>query len=132
MLSQKLVIECQAGLHARPLSKFMQKVKTFKSDVVMVTPKGEVNCRSIVGLLGAAVKKGTEVELRVNGPDEDAALPVLVNLLDSLADEPVEMPGRTEGADGRPGGVAEAEKSAGEGRADGPPAGDKVSGADPA
>ncbi|MDR1038345.1 MAG: HPr family phosphocarrier protein [Deltaproteobacteria bacterium] len=91
MVSEKLVIKSPAGLHARPLSKFMKAVKSFKSEIVMVTPKGEVNCRSIVGLLGAAIKNGTEVELKVNGPDEAEALAGLVELLESFAHDKVEI-----------------------------------------
>ncbi|MDR1313036.1 MAG: HPr family phosphocarrier protein [Deltaproteobacteria bacterium] len=92
MVSQNVVITCPSGLHARPLAKFVQLVKSFKSEVSMMTPKGEVSCRSIVALLSAAIKQGAEVELKVNGPDELDALPRLASFLESLGDEPVEAP----------------------------------------
>jgi phosphocarrier protein len=82
MLTKKLLVACPSGLHARPLSKFMALSRTFRSEVSMVTPKGEVSCRSIVAMLGAAVKQGTEVELRVDGPDEAEALPRLAEFLE--------------------------------------------------
>ncbi|MDR3155471.1 MAG: HPr family phosphocarrier protein [Deltaproteobacteria bacterium] len=88
MVSRKLVITSPSGLHARPLSKFVKLAKTFQSEITMVTPKGEISCRSIVGLLGAAVKSGTEVELKAVGPDEEAALPRLAGFLESLDEEP--------------------------------------------
>ncbi|MDR1039571.1 MAG: HPr family phosphocarrier protein [Deltaproteobacteria bacterium] len=112
MVSQKLVITCPSGLHARPLSKFMKKVKEFQSEVTMLTPKGEVSCRSIVGMLGAAVKQGTEIELKVNGPDEAEALSSLVDVLERLADEPVEIaPDGAAPANPGEAGAAEADKA---------------------
>jgi phosphotransferase system HPr (HPr) family protein len=64
----------------------MKLVKTFRSEVRLVTPKGEVGCRSIVGLLGAAIKQGTAVEVRVEGPDEAEALIRIVEFLDGLVE----------------------------------------------
>jgi phosphocarrier protein len=86
MLSKKVLISNPTGLHARPLSRFMALVKSFKSQVTLVTPKGEVDCRSIVNLLTAAIKQGTEVEVKVTGPDEELAFQSIAEFLETLAE----------------------------------------------
>ncbi|MDR2460607.1 MAG: HPr family phosphocarrier protein [Deltaproteobacteria bacterium] len=86
MLSKKVVITYPSGLHARPLSRFMVLIKSFKSHVTLVTPKGEVDCRSIVNLLTAAIKQGTEVEVQVSGSDEEVALEKIVDFLENLSE----------------------------------------------
>ena len=84
MISEKVLIANASGLHARPLSKFVSLVKSTGCRVAMGTPKGEVDCRSIVGLLAAAVKPGTEIEIRVEGEGEADALAKLVDFLENL------------------------------------------------
>jgi phosphotransferase system HPr (HPr) family protein len=64
----------------------MALVKSFKSHVTLITPKGEVDCRSIVNLLTAAIKQGTQVEVRVSGSDEELALARIIDFLETLSE----------------------------------------------
>ncbi|MDR1677765.1 MAG: HPr family phosphocarrier protein [Deltaproteobacteria bacterium] len=84
MISKSVLITYPSGLHARPLSKFIGLVKKYKSDITLLTPKGEVKCNSIVNLLAAAIKQGTTVEVRADGVDQAEALAEIVHFLENM------------------------------------------------
>ena len=71
------------GLHARPAAKIAQAAAQFLSDITLQHGTYEANGKSIMGLLGLAAGQGAEVLIRVNGPDEDAALSALEELFES-------------------------------------------------
>jgi len=46
-----------------------------------------VNAKSVLGVLGACVKNGMEIELQCDGEDEKEALEAIISLLDSIFKE---------------------------------------------
>jgi phosphocarrier protein len=86
MLSRKIVINNPSGLHARPAHNFVTLVKKFKSDVLLHVGEKDIKCESIINLLLAAIKKGTVVELKVTGEDEDEAMLKISEFLEGLAE----------------------------------------------
>lgn len=86
MVTQTVVISNPTGLHARPAHQFIGFITQFKSQVYMQVGDTEVSCGSILNLLLAGIKKGTTVELRVRGEDENEALPKIVEFLENLKD----------------------------------------------
>lgn len=67
-------VENRLGLHARAAARLVQVLSGFQADATLVARNREVNGKSIMGVMMLAAGQGSDVLLRVNGVDEDAAL----------------------------------------------------------
>lgn len=86
MVSQKTTVVNPSGLHARPASVFVKKAMEFESDVTVrnVTGGGEPkNAKSIITMMALGMKRGHEIEIAAEGPDEAQAVQALVELVES-------------------------------------------------
>lgn len=83
MIKQKITINDEIGLHARPASKFAKIAKQFKSDIHMIYNGKIVNAKSSIKLITLNVKPNEEMILEINGPDEDEALEALIDVFKS-------------------------------------------------
>lgn len=74
------------GLHARPASLFVQEAARYESDIYVrnVTKGGnEGNAKSILNVMALGMAQGNEIEISAEGPDEQAAVDALVELVES-------------------------------------------------
>ena len=83
MVSKQTKIVNPMGMHMRPAGMFANAMMKFDSDVNLVANGKTVNAKSIMNLIAACIKCGTEVEVQCSGPDEEAALVEAVRLIDS-------------------------------------------------
>lgn len=73
------------GIHARPASLFVQEAKKFQSNITVEnlgTGKAK-DAKSILGVMILGMTKGTEIRIVAEGPDEDAAVEAMRQLVDS-------------------------------------------------
>lgn len=89
MVSEKVIVCNPSGLHARPASTFAQVTAKFKSTVIIRKDGKEYNAKSIISILKACVKHQEEMELLVNGCDEQEALVAIVGAVKSGLGETV-------------------------------------------
>ncbi|MCA6218108.1 HPr family phosphocarrier protein [Ideonella sp. B7] len=82
MIKATLNISNKLGLHARASAKLTKLATTFKSEVFMSRNERRVNAKSIMGVMMLAAGLGSEVELEVDGPDEQQALDAIKALVD--------------------------------------------------
>ncbi len=82
MLRCSLRIVNKLGLHARAASKFVSEASKFRSEVTLIQSGKEVSGKSIMGVMMLGAARGTELELVVNGPDEEAAVEALSRLVE--------------------------------------------------
>ena len=73
------------GLHARPAHLFVQTANAYASllKVGRVDDEERVDGKSIMGMMMLAAEKGVELELEATGPDADAMLRALAELVDA-------------------------------------------------
>ena len=83
MVSTKTVIRNPMGMHMRPAGMFANAMMKFVSHVNLVANGKTVNAKSIMNLIAACIKCGTEVEVQCSGPDEEAALLEAVRLIEN-------------------------------------------------
>ena len=81
MISEKVTILNETGLHARPASIFVNTAAKFKSNLTIVKGEKQANAKSILSVLGLGISKGTEVTISADGPDEELALCTLAELI---------------------------------------------------
>ena len=73
------------GIHARPASLFIQEAKKFQSMITvenLSTGKAK-DAKSILGVMSLGMTKGTEIRIVAEGPDEEAAIQAMQQLVDS-------------------------------------------------
>jgi phosphocarrier protein len=70
------------GFHLRAAGRIVKLTKTYAADITIRFESRVANAKSIMGLASLAAEYGSNVEVEVNGPDEDAALARLVHLIE--------------------------------------------------
>lgn len=83
MVSKQTKIINPMGMHMRPAGMFANAMMKYDSDVTLLFKDKEVNAKSIMNLMAACIKCGSELEVRCSGPDEEAALAEAVALIES-------------------------------------------------
>jgi phosphocarrier protein len=83
MRSTLLTLINPLGLHARAASKFVDVAKSYASEVKLSKDGQAVDGKSIMSLLMLGAPVGTELELTVDGEDEDAALAGICELVEA-------------------------------------------------
>ena len=76
-----LSIVNKRGLHARAAAKFVQTVERYEADVTVTKDGQTVGGDSIMGLMMLGAAMGTTVAVAASGPDAEAALEALAELL---------------------------------------------------
>ena len=71
------------GLHARPAHLFVQTANAYASELKVgrVDSDERVDGKSIMGMMMLAAEHGVELELEAKGPDADALLRALAELV---------------------------------------------------
>lgn len=83
MIKKKVKVRNEAGLHARPSSVLVKAASEFESDLFIEMYGYRINGKSILGLMTLAAEYGSEMELIVDGPDEEEAMEVLSRLFEN-------------------------------------------------
>jgi phosphotransferase system HPr (HPr) family protein len=81
MRESTLEVLNEEGLHTRPAHEFVKSVKQFESTVTLQKGDTEVPGKSLLKIMKLGVVTGDTITLRCDGPDEDAALAALVQLI---------------------------------------------------
>ena len=84
MADVTLTINHDSGLHARPLAQFVETAQGFNVNIEVTNVtrgKGPVNGASPVQLMLLAVLKGHEIKISASGPEAEAALAALTDLV---------------------------------------------------
>lgn len=76
-----VVVADPAGLHARPAARFVQAASRFESRIVIRHGGHEADAKSLIALLGLAIRPSSEIVLAADGPDADAAIAALATEL---------------------------------------------------
>lgn len=83
MVSQKLIVKNESGLHARPAGILAQAAMKCSSEVWILVGGKKVQVKSILNLMAAGIKCGTEIELQCEGESEAEDLKNLAELIES-------------------------------------------------
>ncbi|MDQ3087637.1 MAG: HPr family phosphocarrier protein [Acidobacteriota bacterium] len=76
MLESKVKVVNQLGLHARAAAQLVRRASNFKSRITLKRTDNAVvaDAKSILSVLTLAASKRTQLELEVDGEDEQEAL----------------------------------------------------------
>jgi len=82
MIERTITIRNKLGLHARAAVKFVNTANRFSADVRIEKDGGEIDGKSILGILTLAAIQGSDIKLKIDGADEEAAWKALTELID--------------------------------------------------
>lgn len=81
MAKKELTILNKLGIHARPAAQFVKTANRFQADIFVEKDGEEVDGKSIMGLMMLAAGHGSVISVSADGPDEDAALAAINDLI---------------------------------------------------
>ncbi len=87
MIIKQTTIINKLGLHARAATKFANTAMQYSSTISVTCNGKSIDGKSIMSLMLLAASKGTEIEIRVDGEDEENALSALIALIDNKFEE---------------------------------------------
>jgi phosphocarrier protein len=87
VLARTVTIINLRGLHARAAAKFVKTAGQFDAQITVSKHDQEVSGSSIMGLMMLAAGKGSEIEIRAQGNQAQAALDALAALIAAKFDE---------------------------------------------
>ncbi|MDZ3824217.1 MAG: HPr family phosphocarrier protein [Pseudoxanthomonas sp.] len=87
MIEREIEIVNRLGLHARAAAKLVQLLGGYRSAAVLAYRGREINGKSIMGVMMLAAGVGSTVTLRLDGPDEEAAMAAATDLFARRFDE---------------------------------------------
>ncbi|HEY3813353.1 MAG TPA: HPr family phosphocarrier protein [Caulobacteraceae bacterium] len=77
----------ERGLHARASAKFVKLASAFDAEIKVSRDGQTVDARSIMGLLMLAAGPGSSIDISAEGPEADAAVAALADLVDGRFEE---------------------------------------------
>lgn len=83
MYMKETIVKCRIGLHARPASMLVKLSDKFKSKIEIDDGNITVSIKSMIAILGLAVKNGSRVTVKAEGEDETAAVNAVIELLET-------------------------------------------------
>ncbi len=87
MLHEKVTITNKLGLHARASAKLVAHASRFASNIEIEKEGQRVNGKSIMGVMMLGATKGTELDLYVEGEDQNIAMQDMLDLINSYFGE---------------------------------------------
>ena len=83
MRIKKITIINKLGLHARASAKFVSMAGRFQSQLDIIRESKTINGKSIMAVMMLAANQGSELTLKMDGPDEEAMELALVTLIEN-------------------------------------------------
>jgi phosphocarrier protein len=83
MVSKNLTISNEQGMHMRPASLLSQMAAKYQSNITVKHNGKDFNAKSVMLLMTALIKCGSQIEVVCDGPDEEAALAEITAFIDS-------------------------------------------------
>ena len=77
MISKTLKVVNPSGLHLRPAGVLSQTAMKFKSDITIECGEKRIVAKSVLNVMAAGIKSGTEITLICDGVDENEAMETL-------------------------------------------------------
>jgi phosphocarrier protein HPr len=76
-----VVITNPQGVHARPADMFVKLASQYESKIEVIKDGERVDGKSILAVLTLGAVEGTRLQIEVSGPDAEAALAALTDLV---------------------------------------------------
>jgi len=86
--TRRVVVREPNGLHMRPAETVARTAMRFESTITLTQRDHRVDAKSIFDLITLAAEEGSELDLRAEGPDAEAAAETLATLFENKFETP--------------------------------------------
>lgn len=83
MVSEKITVINVSGIHARPASELAKIASKCNSDVSIFVGERKINPKSVLNLMAAAIRCGTEIVVECSGETEEIDLKSIVDAINN-------------------------------------------------
>ena len=83
MVSKTFTITNKMGFHMRPANVFVTEMSKYASEINIDFGGKKINGKSIMNIMAACIKCGTEITVECDGADEQAMLDEAIALIES-------------------------------------------------
>ena len=91
MVSKKVKVVNPSGLHLRPAGVLSQTAMKVKSRTLNECGEKHIVAKSVLNVMAAGIKCGTEITVACDGPDEEEALKTITEAIESGLGEELEQ-----------------------------------------
>jgi phosphocarrier protein len=72
----------EIGIHARPAGLLVKEAKKFNSKIIISANGKTAEATKLMSVMGLGAKKGTEIQVEIDGEDEETAVEAIKNFLE--------------------------------------------------
>ena len=83
MIKEKITLQNETGLHARPAGELAKLAGTFNCNININANGKTVSAKSILGIMSLGIKASTEIEIECDGEDEKTAMEEILKAFDN-------------------------------------------------
>ena len=83
MVTKDVTVVNAQGFHMRPASLFAKEMGKFQAKITLNVNEKIVDGKSLMNIIAACIKCGTEVKITCEGDDEQQALDKAVSMIES-------------------------------------------------
>ena len=80
-MTKEVLVRYESGLHNRQATYFVQKANEFDCSIRIEIGNRKMNAKSLLGIMSLGIVTGATVILSAEGPDAEAAINALEELL---------------------------------------------------
>ena len=80
---REVVVPLAHGIHARPAARIAETARGFSAEIALAAVGRRASARSPVGLMSLALRLGDHVSIVASGPDAEAAVAAIAQLIES-------------------------------------------------
>jgi phosphotransferase system HPr (HPr) family protein len=81
VLQEEIVVRIHCGIHGRVAANLNDIAKKYSVTMEIIKGNEQVNCQSILDVLGLALVRGSRIHVRVRGKQAEKALTTVKSLL---------------------------------------------------
>lgn len=83
MVSKVTKVTNEMGFHMRPANVFVTAMTKYAANINIIAGDKKINGKSIMNIMAACIKCGTEITVECDGADEQAMLDEAIALIES-------------------------------------------------
>ena len=82
MIEKEIVVNSDAGVHARPAMMIVREAMKYPCEVTLIKDNVEADGKSIMSVLGLAIISGSTITVRAKGEGEQEVVSYIVDLIE--------------------------------------------------
>lgn len=83
MVEREVVVNSDAGIHARPAMMIVREAMKYPCDITLIKDNVEADGKSIMSVLGLAIISGSKLIIRAEGEGEDELVGFIIRLIEN-------------------------------------------------